>query len=174
MTGPARGYSWSPFERGNVVSLRHGVYSARTWKSLADAIASELLEVAPWCSRATYGSAVAAWARVEAQLQLVMAWLDEHGPLDADGHPRSATALLARLESQAQSLRAELGLSPLALAKLLGAFTSAPTGTDDDALEALKAEGRRIVEARAGQLAASVPGFAAQTAEVGSEGAAAT
>jgi hypothetical protein len=75
-----------PFQPGHTLSLRHGVYSARTWKPLADAIAAELPEVAPWCSRATYGSAVAAWARVEAQLQLVMAWLDEHGPLDADGH----------------------------------------------------------------------------------------
>lgn len=159
-----------PFQPGHTFSLTHGGYSARTWKPLADAIAAELPEVAPWCSRSTYAPAVAAWARVEAQLQLVMAWLDDHGPLDDDGEPRPATALLARLESQAQSLRAELGLSPLALAKLLGAFTSAPACTDDDALEALKAEGRRIVEARAGQLAASVPGLAAQTAEDGSRG----
>jgi phage terminase small subunit len=61
-----------------------------------------------------------------------MGWLDEHGPLDDEGVPRPATGLLATLERQAQSLRAELGLTPLALAKLLGALTSAPAGTDDD------------------------------------------
>jgi hypothetical protein len=152
-----------------MLSLRHGVYSPRTWKPLADAIAAELPEVEPWCSRATYGAAVAGWARVEAQLQLVAAWLDEHGPLDSDGNPRPATGLLGRLESQAQSLRAELGLSPLALAKLLGAFTSAPAGTDDDALEALKAEGRAIIEASASSAAvgASVAGSAPETADNG-------
>ncbi len=166
---PPRGYSRPPFAPGHTLSLRHGVYSPRTWRPLADAIASELSNIAPWCNRPTYGSAVAAWARVEAQLQLVMAWLDEHGPLDADGHPRPAAALLARLESQAQSLRAELGLSPLSLARLLAAFTSTPAGTDDDALERLKAEGRRLVEARAGQLGASVPGLPAETAEAGSD-----
>ena len=148
---PPRRYSWPPFAPGHELSKRHGAYSARTWKPLADAIAAELPDVAPWCARATYGAAVAAWARVEAQLQLVHDWLNEHGPLDSDGNPRPATALLARLESQAQSLRAELGLSPLALAKLLGAFTSAPAGSDDDALEKLKREGAAIVAARAGQ-----------------------
>jgi hypothetical protein len=143
--------------------LQHGAYSTRTWKPLADAIAAELPEVAPWCSRPTYGAAVAAWARVEAQLQLVLAWLDEHGPLDADGEPRPATALLARLESQAQSLRAELGLSPLALAKLLGTFTSSPGGTDDDALEALRAEGRRIVDVHATAAAVGASSVASAT-----------
>ena len=158
MIAPARHYSWAPFAPGHELSKRHGVYSPRTWKPLADHIAAELPDVAPWCARPTYGPTVAAWARVEAQLQLVMSWLDEHGPLDDHGEPRPATTLLARLESQAQSLRAELGLSPLALAKLLGAFTSAPAGTDDDALEALKAEGRRIVEARAATLGTASTG----------------
>ncbi len=149
---PPRGYRWEPFAAGNLASLRHGVYSPRTWKPLADRIAAELPDVAPWCARSTYGPAVTAWARVEAQLQLVMAWLDEHGPLDGQGEPRPATNLLVRLESQAQSLRAELGLSPLALAKLLSAFTSAPVDTDD-ALEQLRAEARKIVEARTAALA---------------------
>ncbi len=152
MTTPARGYSWQPFGTGNTAALAHGVYSPRTWRPLADRIAAELPDIAPWCSRPTYGPTVAAWSRTEAQLQLVMAWLDEHGPLDSDGEPRPATNLLVKLESQAQSLRAELGLSPLALAKLLGAFTSAPTGSDDGALDHLRAEGRRIVDARTAAL----------------------
>ncbi|MDQ3641057.1 MAG: P27 family phage terminase small subunit [Actinomycetota bacterium] len=147
---PARGYSWAPFAPGHTLSTRHGAYSPRSWKPLAEAITAELPEIAPWCCRPVYGPAVAAWARTEAQLQLVMAWLDDHGPLDKDGEPRPATALLARLESQAQSLRSELGLSPLALAKLLGAFTTATAAGGDDAgaLDALKAEGRRVVESR--------------------------
>jgi hypothetical protein len=27
--GPARGYSWPPFEEGNTASLRHGLYASR-------------------------------------------------------------------------------------------------------------------------------------------------
>jgi hypothetical protein len=146
---PTRGYSWAPFAPGNTVTLQHGAYSPRTWKPLADQIAAELPDVAPWCCRPAYGSAVAAWSRTEAQIVLLMGWLDEHGPLDDEGVPRPATGLLATLERQAQSLRAELGLTPLALAKLLGALTSAPAGTDDQALERLRAEGRQLVEARA-------------------------
>lgn len=147
---PARGYSWAPFAPGHRESLTHGVYSPRSWRPLADRIAAELADIAPWCSRPAYGPTIAAWARVEAQLHLVLEWLDEVGPLDAEGVPRPATTLLARLESQSQSLRAELGLSPLSLAKLLGAFTTAVTvgGDDGGALDALKAEGRRFVEAR--------------------------
>ncbi|MDQ6947592.1 MAG: P27 family phage terminase small subunit [Actinomycetota bacterium] len=147
--GPARRYSWAPFAPGHTLSLAHGVYSPRSWKPLAAAIAAELPDLAPWCSRPTYGPAVAAWARTEAQVRLVEAWLDEHGPLDTDGVPRPAAALLARLESRAQSLRAELGLSPLAHARLLATFATTPTGADDSALDALMAAGREVMAARA-------------------------
>lgn len=149
---PVRNYSWPPFEPGHTLSLKHGVYSARTWKPLAAAIIAELPEIAPWCSRSTYGPAVAAWARTEAQLQLIMAWLDEHGPLDSDGSPRAATSLMTRLEAHARELRNDLGLSPVALAKLLSLLDSAPPGTDDRGLQALRSEGLRIVEARADSL----------------------
>ncbi|MDQ3640433.1 MAG: hypothetical protein M3450_02895, partial [Actinomycetota bacterium] len=98
----ARGYSWPPFQPGHTLTLRHGAYSARTWRPLADRISAELPDIAPWCTRPTYGPAVAAWARTEAQLQLVMTFLDEHGPLDGDGAPRPATALLSRLEAHAR------------------------------------------------------------------------
>ena len=151
---PARGYSWPPFQPGNSAAQRHGAYSPRAWRPLADRIAGELPDIAPWCTRPTYGPAVAAWARTEAQLQLVMTWLDEHGPLDKDGAPRAATALLARLEAHARELRNDLGLSPLALAKLLSALDTAPSGTDDIGLEGLKAEGGRIIAARAAALEA--------------------
>lgn len=144
----ARGYSWAPFQPGHELSLQHGAYSPRTWRPLADRIAAELPDIAPWCTRPTYGPAVAAWSRTEAQLQLVMTWLDEHGPLDGDGAPRPATSLLAKLEAHARELRNDLGLSPLALARLLSVLDGAPAGTDDVGLEGLKAAGSRIIADR--------------------------
>ena len=101
----------------------------------------------------------------EAQLQLVMSWLDEHGPLDTDGAPRPATSLLSRLEAHARELRNDLGLSPVALAKLLAVLDSAPAGTDDDGLAGLKAEGRRIVAARTAALEAEAASVAAESHE---------
>lgn len=161
---PARGYSWEPFGPENTAALQHGAYSPRTWRPLADQITGELPEIAPWCTRPTYGPAVAAWARTEAQLVLVMNYLNEHGPLDKDGVPRPATALLSKLEAHARELRNDLGLSPLALAKLLSVLDSAPSGTDDRGLEGLKAEGGRIIQARTAALA-EVPGSGAQPHE---------
>ncbi len=152
MGTPARGYTRThpPFEIGNTVAMKHGAVSERRWRPIADRLADDLVNVAPWCARPVYAVTVMAWTRVEAQLHLVSTWLDKHGPLDGEGMPRPATDLAARLESRAQSLRAELGLSPLALAKLLAAFTTASAGGggDDSALDKLKAEGRRFVEAR--------------------------
>ena len=156
----ARGYSWKPFSRGNAVGrqfepdntahLSHGAYSPRSWRPLADAIATELPAMAPWSTDAAYGATVAAWARVEAQLQLVMDWLDERGPLDDEGVPRPATNLLAKLESQAAGLRSELGLTPFALARLLNLLSSVNSSTGgrhDNDLEALVTKGAAIVAA---------------------------
>ncbi len=149
MTGqPARAYSWPPFEPGNDAAMTYGAHSPRRWRPIADRLTAELPGMAPWCSRPTFGAVVAAWARVEAKLHLVSTWLDENGVLDDDGLPRPATGLYAKLEGQAQSLRAELGLTPLSLAKLIGALSAAPAGTDDDGLAKLQAEGAKIIEAR--------------------------
>lgn len=171
----ARGYSWPPFQVGNeagrkfepsnTAAVQHGAYSPRSWRPLADRITAELPDIAPWCTRPTYGPAVAAWARTEAQLQLVMTWLDEHGPLDKDGEPRPATSLLSRLEAHARELRNDLGLSPLSLAKLLSALEAAPAGTDDRGLDGLKAEGSRIIAARTAALEAEATAGEETTAD---------
>jgi hypothetical protein len=152
MTRQARGYTWRhpEFEPGNRAAKKRGAYSPRSWRPLADAIAAELPGMAPWSTDAAYGATVAAWARVEAQLQLVMDWLDERGPLDDEGVPRPATNLLAKLESQAAGLRSELGLTPFALARLLNvlsAVNSSTGGRHDSDLEALVAKGAAIVAA---------------------------
>jgi hypothetical protein len=152
---PARGYAWPPFEAENFAALRHGAHSPRKVRPVAEEIARALLEVAPWTARPAFEAVRASWAWVEAQLVLLRVFVDEQGMLDADGQPRPAVSLSARLESRASSLRAELGLTPQSLAKLLSNLASvAVAGGDGDGLASLKAEGARILAAREAALLA--------------------
>jgi hypothetical protein len=125
-----------------------GAFAHRV-RPLADEIARRLPEVAPWTARPVFDGALRSLAWVEAQVVLLRGWIDERGILGADGKPQPAATLLQRLETQASTLRAELGLTPQALAKLLGSLARVATASgDDDGLAALKAEGQRIVAAR--------------------------
>lgn len=154
-----RGYSWPPLEPGHTITLQHGAYSTRTWKPLADELAEHLATVAPWTAGSAFSASVASWARTEAQILLVMAWLDEHGPLDGEGEPRKAATLLAALEQRVESQRAKLGLDPLSLSKLLTALGSIDGSAVAGGLDALKAAGAELA-ARATErvaLASGVP-----------------
>src|SRR3989440_13061110 len=93
------------FEAGNVFSLQHGATSPRSVAPLAERMAAELLDVAPWTAQAAFGAQVQAWAWAEAQAALLRAWIDERGGLDGRGKPRPALALLDRVESRAARLR---------------------------------------------------------------------
>jgi hypothetical protein len=138
-----------PFEPGNLAALRHGATTTRLVAPIAEQYREALPRVAPWTERPAFDGAVASLAWIEAQLALVRHYLDEVGPLDEDGKPRPATALADRLEARAGTLRGELGLTPQSLAKLLASLASvAATARAEDAVEALKAEGRAIVQAR--------------------------
>ncbi len=146
--GPSRSYSWPPFEAGHTLSLRHGATSPRTVAPIAERLAAELADSAPWTAGPSHAATVAAWSWAEAQATLLRAWLDEHGLLTAEGEPRPAAALLDKVDKRAANLRAELGLSPMALAKLLTAVSGLTAEAATSGLDALRAEGRRIVEAR--------------------------
>jgi hypothetical protein len=147
--GPARGYRWEPFEPGNTVSLRHGARSARTVAPIAGQLAEGLADAAPWTAAAAFGPTVQAWSWVEAQCVLYRAWFDEHGLLDDDGTPRPGLERWDAAERRAASLRAELGLTPQSLGQLLARAASVASATNDEhALEALRAEGGRILAAR--------------------------
>lgn len=147
--GPARGYSWPPFEKGNKAALAHGAWSPRSIRPVAERLAAELVEVAPWVARPAFGAAVHAWAWSEAQCVLLREYAHEVGLLDEDGAPRAFLDALHRSEQRSASRRAELGLTPAAWARLLRSMSE--SGGDEDALEQLKAEGRRILEAREGE-----------------------
>jgi hypothetical protein len=146
VTEPARGYVWPPFEPGNQAATTHGAGSERRWRPLAEQLVTEALTEAPWLTRPAFSRAVAAWSVAEAKAELVDSWLDDHGLLDESGVPHPANALADRLHARAGTLRTQLGLDPTSFAKLLATFAGVPGG--EDALEALKAEGKRLIEAR--------------------------
>lgn len=148
MTGPAgvpaRSYSWPDATPGNELATQHGAYSPRR----VDPLATELVEAllvdpdVSYLRAPAYRSAVWAWGRAEAQVQLLTEYvldnggvaeaLADHGEETSDehhdgGHSRrvtrsrrvgSALAALDRTEGRAASLRARLGLDPLSRARL--------------------------------------------------------
>lgn len=149
--GPARGYKWPPFEAGNTASLQHGAHSPRVVQPVADALAAQVTTVAPWVAAEPFAATVAAWSWAEAQTAILRAHIDAVGILDDEGEPRGAVSWLDRCERRAERLRAELGLTPMALAKLLAALGSIDAGKVPEGLDALRQAGaqvRRDAEAR--------------------------
>jgi hypothetical protein len=135
-----------PYEQDNEAATKHGAGSERRWRPIAERLATELLVERPWLAQ--HRRTVDAWARTTAQLELIGTWLDDNGLLDDDGVPRKASDRLDRLESRAQSLRADLAETPMAMARLLGTLTAtAVTAGHVDAVAALAAEGRQLVDA---------------------------
>ena len=157
--GNSRGYSWAPFEPGNEAHSSHGADSPRRWRPIADELAEQILGEAPWLARPAFKAALHAWAAAEARAHLVGVWLDEHGLLDDEGAPRPAATYALRLDQAAASRRAQLGLDPASLAKLLANYAIASGA--EDVLAALKAEGAAVLAQRAPQ-ALTTPQTAAE------------
>jgi hypothetical protein len=144
--GPARGYTWAPFTAGHTVSLKHGAHSPRVVGPLAEQLEAGLNERAPWASAEAFAPTRAAWAWAEAQSAVLRSFLDEHGVLDEDHQPRPAVDLLGRVESRAERLRTELGLTPMALAKLLSSLSNVNPAAAAGGLDALVAAGAAVRE----------------------------
>jgi hypothetical protein len=143
--GPARGYSWAPFEPGHTVSLRHGAWSPRSIAPVAAELEEGLHATAPWTTGSAFTAARSSWSWTEAQCVLLRAWLDEVGLLDPETfEPRPASVLLNRLETRAMKLRAQLGLDPLSLTKLLAGLSSVNPAAAAGGLDALVAAGAQI------------------------------
>lgn len=150
MNAPARQYTWPPFAPENEAALRHGAYSPRRVQPLADQLSDQLGGMAPWVNAPAFTGTVHSWSWAESEAALLRAFLDEVGLLDGEGEPRPAAKRLERVEARLHRLRDSLGLSPSALGSLLGKAASIATATGDTgALDELKAEGRRILDARA-------------------------
>lgn len=120
---PSRGYSWPPFEPGNEVSLRHGIYSPRRVEPRAQELVEQVLADpgTAYLQASRWRAAVWAWARAETRVELLTEYLaDQVGGagLDEEGNVSAALRALAKWESIALNHRARLGLDPLSAARL--------------------------------------------------------
>ncbi|NKR96213.1 hypothetical protein GS473_04495 [Rhodococcus hoagii] len=116
--GPARGYSWAPFQPGHFKSKKHGAYSDRVITPLAAEIANAVCEARADLQAPEMQPAVLAYARSEAQLEVVTAYVDQCGAFTEAGELTSAEKYRLRLDTQTANHRSRLGLDPLSKAKL--------------------------------------------------------
>lgn len=152
---PARGYSWPQFTEGNEASVQHGGTSPRVFGPVADELEAEIRSTTPWLGRPEFRRTVRAWAVAEAKAQVIDAWLDVNGLLDADGEPRNAAVLSDRMHARATSLRAAMGLDPQSFGKLLATYETTTTAVD--VREALIAAGMATMAGRAVQALPAAP-----------------
>jgi hypothetical protein len=146
---PARGYKWASFSKNHELSTRHGAFSSRKVEPRAAEYVDAVLEIAstdgstvPYLADATYRPALIAWARAEAQQDLLEEFLSERGPIDEDGKVRPAADLLERVARRAANLRARVGLDPMSRAALARdlAVAQVPRTIED-----LKRAGRELL-----------------------------
>jgi hypothetical protein len=111
-----------PFRAGNAAAVTHGARSSRIVDPVAAEIAAELLaqpDLPEYLRRPEFAPAVAAWARAEARCELLAGWLstmDASGP--GDDKVMSVLGQLHRVETAAARMRSDLGLTPVAAARL--------------------------------------------------------
>jgi hypothetical protein len=116
-----------PFGPGHELSVRHGAYSPRKYEPLARELVENVLadDHQAFTHAPAFRPALWAWARAEAQVQLLTEYLaglaeaanNGVGDLD-DERVRAAYLLLHRAEMRAQSGRSRLGMDPLSRARL--------------------------------------------------------
>jgi hypothetical protein len=140
-------YRYAPFEPGNMAAVRSGAYSERALGPLAEEILAAHREDPAWpvyLSDPSYGSALRAWSRAEAAVELFSAFVSEQPPeewiaetttteeqITGDGDRGGSSSRSGRsrkvggsleqwrkLEAHAATLRSRLGLDPLSRARL--------------------------------------------------------
>jgi hypothetical protein len=144
-----------PFAPGHELSIKHGAWSPRKYGPLTEQLVTGMLELAKgephrlgYLAAPEHAATLWAWARTEARVQLVYEWLhDQGGEVDDEGDVTAASTLLTRLERQAESLRARLGLDPRSAADLAKARAGAVLVGFD--LQAAVAAGREVLDAHA-------------------------
>lgn len=116
-----------PFQPGHELTLQHGAYSPRKVDPLAAELVDQVLAdpSTGYLQAAVWRPALWAWARAEAQVQLLTEYLAKAAQATGDGigdldreSVRAAYLLLHRAETRATTGRTRLGLDPLSAARL--------------------------------------------------------
>jgi hypothetical protein len=116
-----------PFPVGHELSVRHGAYSPRRIDPLAAELVDLILDdpALTYLQAPHWRPAIWAWAKSEAQCQLIEEYLARRAEETGDGvgdlgdeRVRSAYLLHHRASARATSGRRQLGLDPLSAARL--------------------------------------------------------
>ena len=120
--GPARGYSWPPFEPGNQASLRSGFYLSpalrEEHRAEVEALAESLAAALPDYNGGTFGVQVAQLALKLWRQGRAYAYLAERGLTREDGSAQPLLVDLAKLENGIARDLDALGLNPRSRAAL--------------------------------------------------------
>ena len=130
--GPARGYSWEPFEQGNTAAIRHGANSMRMTEPVAKRIVAELrnTEGLDYLRAPRFTTALWAYARAAAKAELVLAWIDGMTPAQqftAGRGKDSPSELLRQLQGRAANMGDRIGLSPAGAVEIADEIRKART-----------------------------------------------
>lgn len=156
--GPARGYSWPPFESGHTASVRSGAGSERFLGPVVEELRVAVSSAAPWTAAGAFTPALEAWLWAEARCVLYRRFFDERGIWgEVEGEPAAGLVAYDRAEGRAAQLRKELGLTPSSLVDILGKLASHEPEAMAGALDALRAAGAQIRQAAEARQIAAAP-----------------
>jgi hypothetical protein len=120
--GPARRYSWPPFEPGNLAGLKHGAQSDRLVEPRARELLAAILEANPHLDATRDAAATFRYCVALSRIERCYVWLAEQGdPVFADvdaGEVHAVYHRLERWERQAEVAEDKLAISPLTRARL--------------------------------------------------------
>lgn len=146
---PARGYSWPPFEPGNLAGVRHGVRSERIVAAAQQSVADALLEECPWMADVDRG-ALERYARAEARARLLDAYIARK---TEDGNVEAVKPWVwseaTRADALAQKAAQDLGLDPTGRARLARDLGWAKRLAATDGVAELAHRGRALRDLRA-------------------------
>jgi hypothetical protein len=146
--GPARGYSWPPFEKGNMVAARHGAFSERVIEQRAAEIRSYLTSSFPYLAEETFNEALLRYCRAEARSRMLHQYVMDVAETDGVQAVRPYLwTETSRAESNAQKFAQDLGLDPMGHARIardLGWAKQLATGRAAAGIEKLQRIGGEL------------------------------
>lgn len=120
--GPARDYTWPPFEPGNEVAVTHGAYSPEIIGERARELTPHVLEANRHLDPGRDGPAIFRYCELLARIERVYAWLSQQDdPIfrdSAKGKTHGIFERLERWERAAGATEDRLGISPVARSRL--------------------------------------------------------
>ena len=147
---PARGYSWPPFDEGNLVAVRHGANSPRLVSDKAQAVRALLLERYPYLSDDAFVEALERYCRVEARALMLNAYIIEKAEREGiEKVPPTLWTEATRADALAQKCGQDCGLDPTGHARIardLGLARNLGAQFGTKKLEALAASGHELRE----------------------------